>query len=57
MLVHSFSPSRAGFEDYQAFVRLFNVQEARLDQLQWLGEMNGIGLYVSWVSGDLQYLA
>lgn len=56
MLVHSFSPTRAWFEDYQAFVRLFNVQDARADQLQWLGDRNEIGLYAGWVSGDLRYL-
>ncbi len=52
MLIHSFSPTRKWFEDYQSFVRLFNAQEARLDQLLWLGELNGIGLYAGWVSGD-----
>ncbi len=56
MLVHSFSPTREWFEDYRTFVRLFNAQEARPEQLQWLGEPNGIGLYAGWVTGDLRYL-
>ena len=55
MLVHSFSSSRAWFEDYQAFVRLFDAKGTGFDQLQWLAYRNGITLYTGWVSGALQY--
>ncbi len=57
MLVHSFSATRTWFEDYNAFVHLFNVQDARADQLQRLGERDGIGLYVGWASGAIQSLS
>ena len=56
MLVHAFSPTRKRFDNYQSFVRLFVAGDTQPDQLRWLGEVNGIGLYVGWVSGDLQYL-
>lgn len=52
MLVHSFSPTRKWFDDYQSFVRLFSHQDAQPDQLQWLGEMSRISLFAGWVSGN-----
>ena len=57
MLVHSFSPTGKWFEDYKGFVRLFNVQDARPDQLQWLGDRDGICLFAGWASGDIQSIS
>ena len=56
MLVHSFSQTRMWFEEYQAFVQLFNTQDAWPNQLLWLGERDGIAFYSGWVSGELQAL-
>lgn len=56
MFVHSFSPTRSWFDDYQSFVRLFSSQDARPDQLHLLGEIDGIKLHAGWVLGNTQYV-
>jgi hypothetical protein len=53
MLVHSFSPLGARFEDYQAFLRLFDVRDAVPGRLYALGNVGGIGLFAAWVSGKV----
>ena len=55
MLVHSFSQDNAGYEDYQAFLSLYDI-DADMGKLFFLKEINGIGLYSGWVNGDLKYL-
>jgi len=55
MLVHSFSSNNVGFEDYQAFLSLYDVK-ADMGNLYFLKEINGISLYSGWVEGDLKYL-
>jgi hypothetical protein len=50
MLVHSFSPTRMWFKDYQSFVSLFNGAEAQPDRLHLLTGGEGIDLYAGWIS-------
>ena len=55
MLVHSFSQEHAWFEDYQAFLGLFDVIGAP-NTVTFSGVRNGVELYLSWVTGEEQYL-
>ena len=55
MLVHSFSQEHAWFEDYQAFLKLFDKRGAP-DSITYVGERNGVELYLSWVTGEERYL-
>lgn len=48
MLVHSFSPTNEGFEDYCQFLNLFNVK-VEINSVQYAGNIDGIDLYFSWV--------
>ena len=56
MIVHSFSPTRAWFEDYAAFVALFGLQ-AKPDQLICVRPDSTPPLYLGWASGDARFLA
>jgi hypothetical protein len=56
LLVHSFSRERAGWADYQAFLRLFGV-DAVQDTVQSLPGASKVPLFASWVTGDSQFLA
>jgi len=49
MIVHSFSPDKTGFKDYQAFLGLFG-QSALAGSLVELPINNPIRLYLGWVS-------
>ena len=51
MVVHSFSPERAWFEDYQAFLDLFGVK-GEANRLVELGQLVGVQLYAGWVEGQ-----
>ena len=51
MMVHSFSPTNEGYEDFEKFAGLYGVQTER-DKIISLGWTNGIGLYIGWVKGD-----
>jgi hypothetical protein len=55
MLVHSFSRSDEGFDDYRRFLALFGVT-AEPDSLVFAKSINGIDLYFGWVKGDERYL-
>jgi len=55
MLVHSFSQSNECFEDYNRFLRLFDL-EAKPDSLLFAKIIKGINLYLCWVKGDPEYL-
>lgn len=55
VLVHSFSEQRAGWQDYEAFVRLFGVQAMR-DVVQRLTSATGVPLFAVWVTGDRSFL-
>jgi hypothetical protein len=56
MLVHSFSPELAHFDDYAAFVQLYGdtAEPGRLVTAKQLGD---ITLYLGWVVGNPEYLA
>ena len=56
MLVHSFSRTRAWFEDFAAFVKLFGIEEVLPDTLILIRETAEEKLYVGWASGDLRFL-
>lgn len=51
MLVHSFSPTGQWFDDYAAFVALWGHAGAK-NAIVDLGQVDGIALYVGWISGD-----
>jgi len=55
MLVHSFSQSEEWFEDYQAFLKLFEVT-AEPNQLVFVKRTQGIDLYCGWARGNAKYL-
>jgi hypothetical protein len=55
MLVHSFSPTDDGLEDYQAFLGLYGVN-GRPGVLVRLKRTHGIHLYCGWVHGEPKYL-
>ena len=56
MLVHSFSQGHKWFEDYNEFLGLFD-QSGEPDSVSFVGNKNGIDLYLSWVTGEDKYLA
>lgn len=55
MLVHSFSKRRAGWRDYEAFLKLFGVP-ARVEILQRLPGVQAVPLFAAWVPGDGKFL-
>ena len=54
LLVHSFSERRAGWSDYEAFLRLFDVP-ASIAETQRLPSASSIPLFSAWVPGDLSF--
>lgn len=56
MLVHSFSQSDEGFEDYSQFLVLFGLNEITPDSLVFAKKIDGINLYFCWIRGDKKYL-
>ena len=61
MLIHTFSRTDQGFEEYREFSRLFGI-EAEIGVLKkascgttWA--RNGLPLYLGWVHGDERYLS
>ncbi|MFZ1538135.1 MAG: hypothetical protein WAT23_12220 [Chromatiaceae bacterium] len=56
MLVHSFSPSSEGFQDYAAFVSLLGGSAAE-DEMIPVGSRSGISLHLAWVRGNARYLS
>ena len=55
LVVHSFSPERASFEDYQDFLKLFG-KKGDPGQLVALGVPNGIRFWAGWAQGDPKFL-
>jgi hypothetical protein len=49
MLVHSFSPENASFDDFRAFCQVLGAP-AEIDTIQPVGERGGIRLHLGWVS-------
>jgi len=56
MLVHSFSQELEWYEDYQEFLKLFNI-DASVNKLTMVNKIHGIELYCGWVKGDQKYLS
>jgi len=55
MLVHSFSTTDEGFDDYCQFLALFRLT-GRVDSLAFAKNIDGIDLYLGWVKGSEEYL-
>lgn len=55
LVIHSFSPKKAGWKDYQAFTRLFGI-EAQMGVIQRLGSATRIPLFGVWVVGNPEFL-
>jgi hypothetical protein len=55
LVIHSFSPKKAGWKDYQVFTRLFGF-EAQMGVIQRLGATTRIPLYGVWVAGNPIFL-
>ncbi len=56
MIVHSFSQTDEWFEDYSEFASLFNIS-AKLNDVHFAGEINGVNLYLGWIKGEQKYLS
>jgi hypothetical protein len=56
MIVHSFSPSDLWFEDYQAFIRLYGIENVVIGKLYFLREIAGIKLFSGWARGGETFL-
>ncbi|MGO9018758.1 MAG: DUF6946 family protein [Syntrophobacteraceae bacterium] len=54
MLVHSFSPTNEGFNDFEAFASLFGVK-AEMGRLLSLGKYSGTDLFIAWCQGDQRF--
>ena len=55
MLVHSFSPANAGFNDFKNFVGLYNAS-TEIGKLVSVKALHNIPLHLAWVPGDWRYL-
>jgi hypothetical protein len=55
LVIHSFSPKKAGWKDYQVFMRLFGL-EAQIGVIQRLGVTSRIPLYGVWIVGNPEFL-
>jgi uncharacterized protein DUF6946 len=53
VLVHSFSPARESFADFQQFVRLMGGHIERPGQLVGVGSREGIALFFGWAQGPV----
>ena len=56
MLVHSFSPSREWFQDFEAFARLLRAEVA-INQVVYAGQRAGVHLHIGWICGNEEYLS
>lgn len=56
MIVHSFSPTGAWFDDYAAFVSLLGGKPER-DRLTTINLPSGKLMHFGWATGDAQFLA
>jgi len=56
MVVHSFSQSDLWFDDYQAFLKIYGVVDAKIGKLYFLTELFGIKVYSGWARGDEKFL-
>jgi len=56
MLVHSFSPSDAGWVDYKQFAALLGCHGA-INTVEFARSLDGIDLYLGWVRGERRFLS
>jgi hypothetical protein len=56
MIVHSFSQSDLWLDDYQDFLKLYGVVDAKIGKLYFLTELRGIKVYSGWARGDEKFL-
>jgi len=56
MLVHSFSPTREWFQDYEAFALLLRT-EAAINRVVYAGQRGGVHLHIGWICGNEKFLA
>jgi hypothetical protein len=54
MIVHSFSPDHAWFDDFASFSKALGA-EAKHGQLLSVGVRDGVSLYLGWASGNQQF--
>ena len=55
MLVHSFSPSREWFQDFEAFASLLRAEVA-VNRVVSAGQRAGVHLHIGWICGNEEYL-
>ncbi|MGD8189416.1 DUF6946 family protein [Brevibacillus ginsengisoli] len=51
MLVHSFSDNNDWFDDYEAFIYLFNLS-GKINQIIGYHQINDVNLYFGWIKGE-----
>ena len=56
MLVHSFSPSREWFQDFEAFAKLLRAEVA-VNQVVYAGQRAGVHLHIGWICGNEEFLS
>jgi hypothetical protein len=56
MLVHSFSQSNEGFQDYEDFVKVMGGS-ASVNDIASVGTRGGVSLHLAWVQGNAAYFA
>lgn len=58
MVVHSYSPERQWYDDYAAFVRMFEPRfgDVGFEPVSRLTSTDGITLFAAWARGDERYL-
>lgn len=55
MLVHSFSQTHEGFEDFKNFAALYGCN-AEIGKIHYLKNIKGVHLKVGWITGDSKFL-
>jgi hypothetical protein len=55
MLVHSFSPSRKWFQDYEEFAMPLRAEVA-INRVVYAGKRGWVHLHIGWICGDEKYL-
>jgi hypothetical protein len=55
MLVHSFSPSREWFQDFEEFALLLR-SEIAINHVVYAGKRGGVHLHIGWICGKEEYL-
>jgi len=55
MLVHSFSPTREWFQDYEEFALLLRAEVA-VNRVVYAGERGCVHLHIGWICGNEKYL-